>query len=253
MTYKTFTKRLQDQFPKAPSVADYPRMNSVRKRLPLLILLVLSASLLWSWTSRGIVYELFGGTGTAADRVERLKQYFESFGSAGPLVYVLFVIVEVVIAPIPGLMLYAPGGIVFGPLYGGSLSLVGNIIGAGIACSVTRTLGNSWLSRFFAADKLERIQSEIESRGSLLIFLLRLNPLTSSDIVSYAAWFTRMPVWKVMLATGCGMAPLCFAQAWLAENLITAFPGLIYPLVLACLAYVVAVIVVVRKIVTTSA
>ena len=121
MTYKTFTKRLQDQFPKAPSVADYPRMNSVRKRLPLLILLVLSASLLLSWTSRGIVYELFGGTGTAADRVERLKQYFESFGSAGPLVYVLFVIVEVVIAPIPGLMLYAPGGIVFGPLYGGSL------------------------------------------------------------------------------------------------------------------------------------
>ena len=228
-------------------------MNSVRKLLPLVILLVLSASLLWSWTSRGIVYELFGGTGTAADRVECLRQYFESFGSAGPLVYVLFVIVEVVIAPIPGLMLYAPGGIVFGPLYGGSLSLVGNIIGAGIACSVTRTLGNSWLSRFFAADKLERVQSGIESRGSLLIFLLRLNPLTSSDIVSYAAGFTRMPVWKVMLATGCGMAPLCFAQAWLAENLITAFPGLIYPLALACLVYLVAVLVVVRKIVTTSA
>ena len=86
-----------------------------------------------------------------------------------------------------------------------------------------------------------------------MVFLLRLNPLTSSDIVSYAAGFTRMPVWKVMLATGCGMAPLCFAQAWLAENLITAFPGLIYPLALACLVYLVAVLVVVRKIVTTSA
>ena len=95
----------------------------------------------------------------------------------------------------------------FGPALGGTLSLIGNILGAGIACAVTRSLGNNWLTRFFEPDKLERVQHEIETRCALLIFLLRLNTLTSSDVVSYAAGLTRIPIWKVMLVTGCGMAP----------------------------------------------
>lgn len=227
-------------------------MNKFVRRLPVLILFSILLLIAWSWQNEGIVYDLFGGDADAVTRVERLKAYFVSFGTMAPLVYVLFVVVEVVVAPIPGLMLYAPGGIVFGPVQGGALSLVGNVIGAGLACALTRSLGSNWLSRFVEGEKLERIQREIETRGSLLVFLLRLNPLTSSDLVSYAAGFTRMPVWHVMLATGCGMAPLCFAQAWLAENLLTVFPRLIYPLVVACGIYVVCVAMVVRQLLYTK-
>ena len=50
-----------------------------------------------------------------------------------------------------------------------------------------------------------------------------------------------------MLATMLGMAPLCFAQAYLAENLFQAFPNLLYPLLILCVAYVVAVVLVVRR------
>lgn len=206
-----------------------------------------------SWVSEGIVYDLFAGDADAATRVIRLKEFFESFGVLAPLVYVLFVTAEVVIAPIPGLMLYAPGGIVFGPLLGGWLSLAGNVIGAGLAAAITRSLSSHWLTRFFAEEKLEQVQTSIEERGGVLIFLLRLNPLTSSDIVSYAAGFTRLPIWQIMLATAAGMAPLCFAQAWLAQSLITAVPGLIYPLVVACGVYTVAVLLVVRRIMTAAA
>ena len=206
----------------------------------------------WSWAAGGIAYDMTGGGLSATQRIERLKQFFDDLGAVAPLVYVLFVIVEVVIAPIPGLMLYAPGGILFGPFLGGLLALIGNVLGAGIACSVTRVLGNNWLTRFFEQDKLDVAQKEIESRGTLLIFLLRINPLTSSDIVSYAAGFTRISVWKVMFATGCGMAPLCFAQAWLAENLLASFPQLVYPLLVACVIYAAVVIIAVRRIVRTG-
>ncbi|MEZ6127948.1 MAG: VTT domain-containing protein [Planctomycetaceae bacterium] len=228
-------------------------MNRVLKQLPWLILLLLLAVVGWSWFGGGIVFDLLGSDTDAATRVATLKDFFRSFGSAAPLVYVLFVVTEVVVAPIPGLMLYAPGGIVFGSLWGGGLSLLGNVIGAGLACGLTKSLGTHWLTRFFEPQKLDIAQRQIESRGSLLIFLLRLNPLTSSDIVSYAAGFTRLPVWKVMLATGCGMAPLCFAQAWLAEGLITAFPELIYPLAIACGIYVAAVLIVVRRMIAAPA
>ena len=40
-----------------------------------------------------------------------------------------------------------------------------------------------------------------------------------------------------MLGTLAGMAPLCFAQAYLAEGLLAAFPFLIYPLLAACAVY----------------
>lgn len=225
-----------------------PLIHPLIRRWPIVVLLALLLLVGWSWQAEGIVYDLFGGDADAMTRVERLKQYFLSFGAFAPLVYVLFVVVEVVVAPIPGLMLYAPGGIVFGPALGGTLSLLGNVLGAGIACAVTRSLSNNWLTRLLGPDQLESVQREIETRGTMLIFVLRLNPLTSSDVVSYAAGLTRIPVWKVMLATGCGMAPLCFAQAWLAENLLIAFPALVYPLLIACAIYVICVVLVVRRV-----
>jgi hypothetical protein len=50
-----------------------------------------------------------------------------------------------------------------------------------------------------------------------------------------------------MLATMFGMAPLCFAQAWLAESLIVAYPQLLYPLMVVGIVYVIAIVVVIRR------
>lgn len=206
-----------------------------------------------SWQDGGIVRSLMRPDLDSAGKLEHLRQYFLGYGSFAPVVYVAFVTVEVVVAPIPGLMLYAPGGIIFGPFLGGALSLLGNIIGAAFACTITRVLGRTWLSRFFDEHRLERLQANVESQGMRLVFLLRINPLTSSDMISYAAGYTRIPVWKVTAATALGMAPLCFAQAWLADGLLTAVPELIYPLVAACVLYLVGVVVVLRKMLLASA
>ena len=103
--------------------------------LPWLALTVLVGIFFASWNSGGIVAELFSSQLTAADRVERLQDFFRSAGIWAPVAYIGFVVAEVVIAPIPGLMLYAPGGLIFGPWYGGLLALVGNVIGSGLACA----------------------------------------------------------------------------------------------------------------------
>lgn len=220
--------------------------------LMLSLVFVFLAVTFWSWQSEGIVSDLTRTDQTAAWKVERLQQFFEACGPLAPIVYVAFVTVEVVVAPIPGLMLYAPGGVVFGGFLGGLLSLIGNVLGAGIACGITRNIGSTWLTRLFPEDSLEKAQTELDRRGSWLIFLLRVNPLTSSDLVSYAAGFTRIPIGKVMLATMFGMAPLCFAQAWLAESLFVAYPWLLYPLLAAGIIYVIAIVVIVRRMATRS-
>jgi uncharacterized membrane protein YdjX (TVP38/TMEM64 family) len=80
-----------------------------------------------------------------------------------------------------------------------------------------------------------------------LILLLRINPLTSSDLVSYAAGLTGIPVWKVMIGTLLGMAPLCWIQAYLADGILRAIPQLLYPVMILCGIYAVVVIWVVAR------
>ena len=210
--------------------------------LPWLALTVLVGSVFASWNSGGIVAELFSSQLTAADRVERLQDFFRSAGIWAPVAYIGFVVAEVVIAPIPGLMLYAPGGLIFGPWYGGLLALVGNVIGSGLACSLTRSLSHRWLERLTGHESMERLQTELNRRGLWMIFVLRLNPLTSTDLLSYAAGFTRIPVYQVMLATGLGMAPLCFAQSWLSDSILHRWPQLIWPLLAGGLVYLIVVV-----------
>lgn len=224
------------------------RNRNLRTQILLLTVAVIVVGMAaQSWQAGGIVFDLVRNDQTAAWKVDQLQKFFEDCGPLAPAVYVAFVTIEVVVAPIPGLMLYAPGGVVFGGFLGGLLSLIGNVLGAGIACGITRTIGSSWLTRVFPEASLEKAQTELDRRGSWLIFLLRVNPLTSSDLVSYAAGFTRIPIWKVMFATMLGMVPLCFAQAWLAESLFVAYPWLLYPLLAAGIVYVIAVLAIVRK------
>ena len=138
-------------------------------------------------------------------------------------------------------------------MWGGAFSLIGNVIGALVSFILMRVLGRSAFERFIEHEHLERLESRVSDNGAIVVFLLRVNPLTSSDIVSYAAGSTSMPMWKLLVGTTLGMAPLCFAQAYLAESLLVAFPWLIYPLLVTGLAYGVGFVWVIQKSLKRSA
>ena len=200
-----------------------------------------------SYAEGGIVGFMLRPDLVAADKLELLGEFFERLGVFAPAAYVALVTVEVVVAPIPGTILYAPAGVIFGGFWGGVLSLVGNVLGAAVSFVLMRVLGRSAFERFIEHEHLERFERRVSDHGALVVFFLRVNPLTSSDIVSYAAGATSMPMWKLLLGTTLGMAPLCFAQAYLAESLLLAFPRLIYPLLVAGLAYAVVFVWVIKK------
>ena len=201
----------------------------------------------WSYAEGGIVGLMLRGDIAAADMLEMLREFFLSLGAFAPAAYVALVTVEVVVAPIPGTMLYAPGGVIFGGFWGGTLSLLGNILGAVIAFLAMRALGHVAFERFVEREHLEKYEARLDENGVLVVFLLRVNPLTSSDVVSYAAGLTSMPLWKLTVGTTLGMAPLCYLQSYLAQGLLSAYPRLIYPLLVVGVAYAVVFVVVVRR------
>ncbi|MGE0704841.1 MAG: TVP38/TMEM64 family protein [Vicinamibacterales bacterium] len=216
--------------------------------------LVAIASLVgWSYLSGGFASVVLSPSLDGDAKVRYIQDYFFSWGSLAPLIYILIVILEVVIAPIPGTMLYVPGGLIFGWEVGGLTTLAGNVIGAALCAGIARSLGRPYAERFFSSESLNRYDALLSRNAIRVIFLLRVNPVTSSDLVSYAAGLTSMPVWKIAAGTLAGMAPLCFLQAYFAEELFTRFPVLLYPLAVVSICYVAYVVWILSRMKNTPA
>ncbi|MFM7057531.1 MAG: TVP38/TMEM64 family protein [Planctomycetota bacterium] len=193
--------------------------------IPLLLLFI-------GWCLLKFPFGTWRAAATPSEQVQILQAWFRAFGVGAPVAYVLFVTIEVVAAPIPGLLLYAPGGLIFGAIPGGLLALAGNVLGAGISCALARRLGGPFVRKLDSEGRLEDLQQRFTRHGFWVILLLRLNPLTSSDLVSWAAGLSRIPLLTVMSATALGMAPLCLLQSWLSDSLFQAWPGLLGPLLI---------------------
>lgn len=212
----------------------------MRRYWPVVPALLIAGWATWSWATGGIIALVVQSASNGNEAIEQLRRLILGTGAWAPVVYVLAVVAEVMVAPVPGALLYAPGGAIFGGFLGGTLSLVGNVIGAALATWLGATLGARVKSRD-ESSKLQQIAARVRERGLLVVVLLRINPLTSSDLVSYAAGLARVPVWRVALGTAIGMAPLCYAQAYASEWIFRVLPGSGLVLLGLALAYVVVI------------
>lgn len=200
----------------------------------------------WSYASGGLIATLVTVATSDAASIESIRVYFAGWGALAPVIYVLVVTIEVVIAPLPGTLLYAPAGAVFGPGLGGTLSLIGNTLGAMLACLLAQVFGGRIASRLDGST-LGPLMDRLRSRGLVIVALLRVNPLTSSDLVSYAAGLVRVPVWHVAVGTAIGMAPLCYAQSYAAAQIFDRLPRAGLVLVITGVVYLLVVVLVVAR------
>ena len=172
------------------------------------ILLTLIFWFIYSYSSQGFIHSLLNLN------QQTTENFINSFGSFSIIIFVVLVILEVVVAIIPPGALYIVGGSVYGPFFGGLLSLIGNILGAFIAFKIARKYGRKVIEKKINKKKLRRLDSFTYKHGSLSLFLLRINPLTSSDLFSYIYGFTKIKTWKFLLFTSVGLIPLIFTQSY---------------------------------------
>jgi uncharacterized membrane protein YdjX (TVP38/TMEM64 family) len=207
-----------------------------RRYWPLLLILAIAGWVFVSWSQGGVMAAVVRAALDGDEAIDTLRKLILSAGVFAPLVYVAAVTIEVLVAPLPGALLYAPGGAIFGGFIGGTLSLAGNTVGAAMAAWIAGRFGPRVLG---AGDwpRVERIAARVRERGVMVVLLLRINPLTSSDLVSYAAGFAGVSVWRVTLGTAIGMAPLCYAQSYASEWLFRVLPGSGLILIALAVAY----------------
>lgn len=158
---------------------------------------------LTGWGS--ILWEVF------SDR-ERLRLVLDGAGTLAPLVYVVLLVVQAVVAPLPAPALAIAGGYGFGVLEGFLLTWAGSLVGGVISFGISRRFGRGLVAVSGPAERLDRF---VEEHGAVLIFVLRLIPLVSFDAISYAAGLSGIRFRGFLLATALGMVPGTFAFVYL--------------------------------------
>jgi len=149
---------------------------------------------------------------------EGIRRWLIEAGHLAPFLY-MTVMALAVATPLPTLPLDIAAGAFFGPIPGTIYSATGALGGAIISFSIARLLGRELIERFLRG----HINFCIACSDRLLtgvIFLTRLVPLVSFDLVSYGAGLTKMSLRRFSLATFLGMLPLTFAFNYFGSFLI---------------------------------
>ncbi|MEA3414277.1 MAG: VTT domain-containing protein [Nanoarchaeota archaeon] len=170
--------------------------------------------LTYSYFSKGFIYSII------TSNAQQITSFLKSLGIFAPLIFIGIIILEVVLAPIPPLALYIVAGILFGGFLGGILTLIGNLIGAFIDFKIARKFGKKSIEKSMNKKLKNKFDKFFKKYGIYSIFILRVNPITTSDIVSYLSGLTKIKTWKFMIATGLGLIPMIFIQTYLGDIFI---------------------------------
>ena len=160
-----------------------------------------------------VMLEKSGMLGTLLD-AEALHQRVEQLGIWGPLAIIVLMILAVLVSPIPSAPIAMAAGAAYGHTWGTLYVVIGAEAGALVAFGISRMLGQAVLYRWFG----ERLPAGlIGSQNTLtgIVFVSRLVPFISFDLVSYAAGLTLLSVWRFAFATLAGIVPASFLLAHL--------------------------------------
>ncbi|MCS6841052.1 MAG: TVP38/TMEM64 family protein [Roseiflexus sp.] len=142
------------------------------------------------------------------------------FGLWTPLVSVALMVLQSVLAPLPGSLIAAANGAIYGVWQGTLLSWVGGMAGG----LVTYALGH-WASEMLPQHWKDtplwrRLTSVGASRGFWIVLIARMTPIVSLDFIGYLAGVARMPLPSYALANALGIIPGMLAYTLIGSELI---------------------------------
>ncbi len=173
------------------------------------------------WLKLGALFAVLGGAYAVVSWVdvgellkpEQVADQIRAAGPFGPILFMALMAISVVISPLPDLPLVIAAGATFGTILGTTYSVIGAEIGAIASFLIGRALGREVLTRILRTNVTfcERCS---DRHLAIFVFLARLLPILSFDLVSYGAGLTNMSLRTFALVTFVGMIPPTFALTY---------------------------------------
>ena len=150
---------------------------------------------------------------------EQFSDYILGFGSQNVLVFILFQVVQVIIAAIPGELLQIAGGFVYGTWWGSIYSLAGILLGSIVAFYISRLLGYPLVCYMVAPQKLKRFSRLLrQQKSEISIFILFLIPGLPKDVITYVGGLTPLNPFRFLLIAIIARFPGILGSAYLGAS-----------------------------------
>ncbi|WP_149182564.1 TVP38/TMEM64 family protein [Streptomyces sp. TRM49041] len=169
--------------------------RSARAAWMRLAVLVVLLSVLGSWVALG-----------GAELLREVRQWIDSLGLWGPLIFAVCYALAVT-ALLPGSVLTASAGALFGLPLGAGAVLVGATAGAALSFGLARLLGRPLVARYAGAGRLARLDAYLTRRGFTAVLVLRLVPLFPFSVINYGAGVAGVRFSSYVTATALGIVP----------------------------------------------
>ncbi|PAB58578.1 TVP38/TMEM64 family protein [Anaeromicrobium sediminis] len=144
---------------------------------------------------------------TSIDNLQKLKEWIESYGILGPIIYVLGYIMACLFF-LPGLPIALLSGVVFGPIKGAILGSIGSTLGATAAFLVGRYIARDYVEELVKKNKtLRNIDKSVDDQGWRILMITRLVPIFPFNLQNYAYGLTKIKLKTYILVSWLCMMP----------------------------------------------
>lgn len=152
--------------------------------------------------------------------IDQFRDYVLSTGNLGPLIIILFQILQTIIAPIPGEVVQIAGGYIYGVSLGTFYVTVGMLLGAVVAFYFTRFLGGEFIEKLLKKDKFQWVSVMTDNkRFSIFLFIVFLIPGLPKDMFIYAAGLTSIKPLRFFTIFLIARFPALLASVCVGSNM----------------------------------
>ncbi|MEV0359856.1 TVP38/TMEM64 family protein [Nocardia sp. NPDC050697] len=157
----------------------------------------------------------------AVRRVIDIDEVRELIRAAGPLAPLVFVPVSALLAAVfvPGTLLAATSGLLFGPLVGTVVTLFSAVGTAMITSLLGRRAGRASARGLIGAERSDRIDAQIARGGLWAVVGQRFVPGISDAMASYVFGAFGVPLWQMVAGSFIGSAPRAFVYTALGASI----------------------------------
>lgn len=154
-------------------------------------------------------------------QVEEIRGWVSGAGWAGPALFAALY-AGLTLTPAPATLLSVGAGLLFGLGAGLAVVMVGAVVSAVGAFTLSRTLGRRAVERV-DSDRLRRLDALLRRRGLVAVIGVRLVPLLPFNALNYACGLTSVRITDYVLGTAVGILP--GATAYVTIGAYGATPG----------------------------
>ncbi|HJN91657.1 MAG TPA: VTT domain-containing protein, partial [Dehalococcoidia bacterium] len=150
---------------------------------------------------------------------EDFERWIDDLGAWGPIIYIVFFALSMVVAPIPTGPAPVAAAAAFGGVLGFFYTLIAGIIGATLCFWIARAWGRPLLRRFLPGKVVDEIDRLTSYLGLRVLFIMRLFPLLGVDAVSYAAGLTPIRFLPYLAVSIVGTIPVLILTSAIGEGI----------------------------------